>query len=39
MNNKVILTTALCLSVMTPTMAQSITGRVEDVNIFHFQAV
>lgn len=31
MNNKVILTTALCLSVMTPTMAQSITGKVVDV--------
>lgn len=31
MNNKGILTTALCLSVMTSTMAQSITGKVVDV--------
>ena len=30
MNNKGILTTALCLSVMTSTMAQSITGKVVD---------
>lgn len=30
MNNKVILTMALCLSVITPTMAQSITGKVVD---------
>lgn len=30
MNNKVILTTALCLSVMTSTMAQSIMGKVVD---------
>ena len=30
MNNKGILTTALCLSVMTLTMAQSITGKVVD---------
>ena len=31
MNNKVILTTVLCLSVMTSTMAQNITGKVVDV--------
>ena len=31
MNNKGILTTALCLSVMTSTMAQSITGKVVDI--------
>ena len=30
MNNKGILTTALCLSVMTSTMAQSIMGNVVD---------